>query len=103
LKHPPQPTYLFFPYTSLFRSGIVLDGQVISAPQVQEPSPGGEASISGNFSQEQASQLSDQLRFGALPLEFTVASEQQISATLGRSEEHTSELQSRFEIVCRLL
>src|SRR5699024_12220925 len=30
--------------------GIVLDGLVISAPQVQEPSTGGEASISGNFS-----------------------------------------------------
>ncbi|MGP5384928.1 protein translocase subunit SecD [Brachybacterium tyrofermentans] len=66
--------------------GIVLDGMVISAPQVQEPSPGGEASISGDFSQDQASQLSDQLRFGALPLEFEVASEQQISATLGTDQ-----------------
>ncbi|PMC75731.1 protein translocase subunit SecD [Brachybacterium sp. UMB0905] len=66
--------------------GIVLDGLVISAPQVQEPSPGGEASISGNFTQEQASQLADQLRFGALPLEFEVASEQQISATLGADQ-----------------
>jgi preprotein translocase subunit SecD len=66
--------------------GIVLDGLVISAPEVQEPSPGGEASISGNFSQEEASQLSDQLRFGALPLEFEVASEQQISATLGADQ-----------------
>ena len=66
--------------------GIVLDGMVISAPEVQEPSPGGEASISGNFSQDQATQLSDQLRFGALPLEFEVASEQQISATLGADQ-----------------
>ena len=66
--------------------GIVLDGLVISAPQVQEPSTGGEASISGNFSQDEASQLSDQLRFGALPLEFDVASEQQISATLGADQ-----------------
>ncbi|WP_422117344.1 protein translocase subunit SecD [Brachybacterium sp. UNK5269] len=66
--------------------GIVLDGLVISAPEVQEPSPGGEASISGNFSQEEASQLADQLRFGALPLEFEVASEQQISATLGADQ-----------------
>ncbi|AXK44937.1 protein translocase subunit SecD [Brachybacterium saurashtrense] len=65
---------------------IVLDGLVISAPEVQEPSPGGEAQISGNFSQEDASQLSDQLRFGALPLEFEVASEQQISATLGADQ-----------------
>lgn len=66
--------------------GIVLDGLVISAPQVQEPSTGGEASISGNFSQEQADQLADQLRFGALPLEFEVASEQQVSATLGADQ-----------------
>src|SRR5699024_1689408 len=66
--------------------GIVLDGMVISAPEVQEPSPGGEASISGNFTQEQAAQLADQLRFGALPLEFEVASEQQISATLGTDQ-----------------
>ncbi|MGO1198598.1 MAG: protein translocase subunit SecD [Dermabacteraceae bacterium] len=66
--------------------GIVLDGLVISAPQVQEPSTGGEASISGNFSQDEASQLSDQLRFGALPLEFEVASEQQVSATLGADQ-----------------
>jgi len=66
--------------------GIVLDGLVISAPQVQEPSTGGEALISGNFSQDEASQLSDQLRFGALPLEFEVASEQQISATLGADQ-----------------
>ena len=66
--------------------GIVLDGLVISAPEVKEPSPGGEASISGNFTQEEASQLADQLRFGALPLEFDVASEQQISATLGADQ-----------------
>ena len=66
--------------------GIVLDGMVISAPEVQEPSPGGEASITGNFSQDEATQLSDQLRFGALPLEFEVASEQQISATLGADQ-----------------
>src|SRR5699024_3082916 len=41
---------------------------------------------SGNDTQEQAAQLADQLRFGALPLEFEVASEQQISATLGSDQ-----------------
>lgn len=66
--------------------GIVLDGLVISAPQVQAPSTGGEATISGNFSQDDAGQLADQLRFGALPLEFEVASEQQVSATLGADQ-----------------
>lgn len=65
---------------------IVLDGQVISAPEVQAPSPDGTASITGQFTQEQAQQLSDQLRYGALPLEFDVSSEQQISATLGEDQ-----------------
>lgn len=65
---------------------IVLDGVVISAPRVEEPSPGGEASISGSFTHEQAAQLASQLKFGALPLEFDVASEQQISATLGSDQ-----------------
>ncbi|GAB4096350.1 protein translocase subunit SecD [Brachybacterium horti] len=70
--------------TSAF--AIVLDGLVISAPTVEEPSPGGEASISGNFTQDQASQLADQLKFGALPIQLDVASEQQISATLGADQ-----------------
>ncbi|PWH05887.1 protein translocase subunit SecD [Brachybacterium endophyticum] len=61
---------------------IVLDGQVISAPYVQTPSSSG-ASISGNFDQDTAQQLADQLKFGALPLQFDIQSEQQISATLG--------------------
>ncbi|MDK7742845.1 protein translocase subunit SecD [Helcobacillus massiliensis] len=61
---------------------IVLDSLVISAPQVQAPTYGG-ASITGNFSADSAQELADQLKFGALPLEFTVESEQEISATLG--------------------
>lgn len=61
---------------------IVLDGQVVSAPYVQTPSSNG-ASISGNFDQDTAKQLADQLKFGALPLQFDIQSEQQISATLG--------------------
>ncbi len=64
----------------------MLDGEVISAPTVEGVSSDGEASISGNFSQEQAKQLADQLKFGALPLQFDVASEQQISATLGSNQ-----------------
>lgn len=64
---------------------IVLDGDVISAPQVTAPSTTS-TSIEGSFTQDSAQQLSDQLRFGALPLEFTVQSEQQISATLGSDQ-----------------
>jgi preprotein translocase subunit SecD len=51
---------------------IVLDGQVISAPVVDEPIPNGEAIIRGDFSQEEAQTLANSLKYGALPLTFTV-------------------------------
>ncbi len=51
---------------------IVLDGSVISAPTVNEPITGGNAQISGSFSQEQALSLANSLKYGALPLKFTV-------------------------------
>ncbi|GAB2550432.1 protein translocase subunit SecD [Brachybacterium huguangmaarense] len=65
--------------------GIVLDGEVVSAPQVNEPSRES-TTISGSFTQASAQQLADQLRFGALPLNFTIQSEQQISSTLGSDQ-----------------
>lgn len=65
---------------------IVLDGTVISHPQVTVRISNGEASISGGFTQEQAEQLANQLRFGALPLSLEVQSNQQISATLGADQ-----------------
>lgn len=64
---------------------IVLDSQVVSAPEVQAPTSG-QSSISGNFTSDQAQELASQLKFGALPLEFSVQSEQQISATLGSDQ-----------------
>ena len=50
---------------------ITLDSQVISAPVIQSPTPVGSAtSITGNFTQEEAEGLSNNLRYGALPLSF---------------------------------
>lgn len=65
---------------------IVLDGLVISAPQINSVIPNGKAEISGNFTRESAATLARQLNFGALPLTFTVQSEQTISATLGSEQ-----------------
>ncbi len=62
---------------------IVLDGLVISAPQVNSVIPDGGAEISGNFTTAAANTLARQLNFGSLPLTFEVQSEEQISATLG--------------------
>ncbi|UCR89569.1 protein translocase subunit SecD [Mycetocola spongiae] len=65
---------------------FVLDGQVISAPTMQGIITDGKPSISGNFTQESAKSLADQLKYGALPISFTVQSSDEISATLGASQ-----------------
>ena len=65
---------------------FVLDGAVLVAPQMQVAILDGRPSISGNYTQETAQELADQLKFGALPIGFTVQSQQDISATLGTSQ-----------------
>ncbi|NUL44943.1 protein translocase subunit SecD [Cellulosimicrobium funkei] len=65
---------------------IVLDGMVVSAPQSQAVITDGRAQISGNFTEESAAALAEQLKYGALPISFTIESEQQISATLGADQ-----------------
>jgi preprotein translocase subunit SecD len=62
---------------------IVLDGTVISAPTTNAVIPDGKPQITGNFTEESARALSEQLKYGALPISFEIQSEMQISATLG--------------------
>lgn len=51
---------------------ITLDSEVISAPVIQGVTPYGSAtSITGQFTQEEAQSLANNLRYGALPLSFT--------------------------------
>lgn len=68
------------------RFAILLDGQVLSSPVTQAVISNGQPQITGNFTEEQARALSEQLRYGALPISFTIQSEQQISATLGADQ-----------------
>ncbi|MCC6904772.1 MAG: protein translocase subunit SecD, partial [Anaerolineae bacterium] len=63
--------------------GIVLDGVVISAPRISEPIPGGQGSISGDFTVEEADRLATQLRYGALPIPLRVDSTSTVGPTLG--------------------
>ncbi|MFJ5957169.1 protein translocase subunit SecD [Paenarthrobacter sp. NPDC092416] len=62
---------------------IVLDDKVISAPRSLAVITDGKPQITGNFTQASAKALSDQLRYGALPISFEIQSQEQISATLG--------------------
>lgn len=65
---------------------FVLDGKVISAPQMNAQILNGKPSISGSFNQETAETLADQLKYGALPLSFTTESSDTVSATLGTQQ-----------------
>jgi len=65
---------------------IVLDGTVVSAPSVNSPITDGNAQISGTFTQETATTLANQLKFGALPISFTQQSVERISAVLGSEQ-----------------
>ncbi|HWI32061.1 MAG TPA: protein translocase subunit SecD [Microbacterium sp.] len=65
---------------------FVLDGDVLSAPQMNSTILDGKPSITGSFTQETAKTLADQLKYGALPLSFQVVSSDTISATLGSQQ-----------------
>lgn len=63
--------------------GIFLDGTPISLPVINEPIPGGTATISGNFTPEEARDLVRNLNFGALPLPIELISSSAIGPSLG--------------------
>ncbi|MBC8050579.1 MAG: protein translocase subunit SecD [Chitinophagales bacterium] len=62
---------------------IVLDGKVISAPNINEPILGGSGQISGRFTVDQVKALSTQLKSGALPASLIVAEERSVGPSLG--------------------
>ncbi|EDX23471.1 SecD [Streptomyces sp. Mg1] len=71
-KQPPQNQF-----------AIVLDGQVISDPSVSQALTGGNAQISGGFTQQSAQDLGNMLSYGALPLSFQEDSVTTVTAALG--------------------
>ena len=65
---------------------IILDGLVVSAPRINEAIPSGNAQITGSFSQLEAQDLANVLKYGALPLAFDRGEVQQVSPTLGADQ-----------------
>ncbi|WTW93228.1 protein translocase subunit SecD [Streptomycetaceae bacterium NBC_01309] len=65
------------------RFAVELDGAVVVAPTVSQELPGGEAVITGSFSQKEAKSLANVLKFGALPLSFEQSEVSTVSAALG--------------------
>jgi preprotein translocase subunit SecD len=65
---------------------IVLDGTPVAVPYMGAVLDTGTAQIQGSFTESQANSLSTVLNYGALPLRFTTASQQTVSAQLGSSQ-----------------
>lgn len=70
------------------RLAIVLDNEVISAPNIQGPITGGSGIITGNFTTKSANDLALLLRSGALPAPLEVMEERTVGAGLGADSIH---------------
>lgn len=62
---------------------IFLDGEILSAPTVQNEIVGGQAVISGNFTVQSAKELARRLQAGALPVPIQLIAQQTVGPTLG--------------------
>lgn len=63
---------------------IILDGEVQSAPAVQSEITGGQVSITGGYTLEEAQSLQTILESGSLPVSFEYAQSQVVGPTLGQ-------------------
>ena len=70
--------------------GIVYDGELISYPRVDEAITGGECQITGDFTYEEADNLAQTIRLGALKLELTEVRSNVVGARLGQQAVSTS-------------
>jgi preprotein translocase subunit SecD len=65
---------------------ISLDGNVVSSPQIQGAIAGGNAQITGSFTQAEATQLQNELKFGSVPLDLKTLFVTSVSAQVGRNQ-----------------
>ncbi|MBP3616623.1 MAG: protein translocase subunit SecD [Lachnospiraceae bacterium] len=78
---------------------IVYDGEVVSAPVVQQPLTDGKAQISGSFTTEEAMNLATTIRVGALPLELKELRANVVGAKLGAEAINTSLLAAAIGVI----
>src|SRR5260370_29686530 len=90
IRRPPRST--LFPYTTLFRS-VEMEPEVKTATVVKFGTDGWRGIIADDFTYEN-------LRVAVSAIAHYVLLHENAAA---RSEEHTSELQSHLNLVCRLL
>lgn len=62
---------------------IILDGQIVETPVIQDAITNGTAQITGSYTPEQAAAVVRQLNYGALPVPISLVSTETIGASLG--------------------
>src|SRR5207249_12147754 len=102
LLRSPPPLSPLFPYTTLFRSGLT---PVLRLGTARPLPPGWLAGIVGaTLGESSAAETTVKVADTAtVPVILAAALRAGGDVLEMRSEEHTSELQSRFDLVCRLL
>lgn len=78
---------------------IVYDGEIVSAPVVQQALTDGKAQISGSFTWEEAENLATTIRVGALPLELKELRSNVVGASLGAEAVKTSLIAAAIGVV----
>src|SRR5690554_864042 len=87
-----HPRSTLFPYTTLFRSACQVAQSLFKTPKkISRIRSGQYLKYPDIFCNE------------AIPIDVLISPEQVVTEDIRRSEEHTSELQSRPHLVCRLL
>ncbi|MBY8884301.1 protein translocase subunit SecD [Streptomyces sp. PTM05] len=82
---------------------IVLDNQVVSSPSVSSAITGGQAQISGSFTQQSSEDLANVLSYGALPLSFTTSTVTTVSPQLGGEQLHGGLIAGAFGLALVVL
>ncbi|MFB5269182.1 protein translocase subunit SecD [Paenibacillus enshidis] len=66
------------------KMAIYLDDRLLSAPEVRQTISDGNASISGNYTREEANELAETINLGSIPLKLTEKYSQSVGASLGQ-------------------
>src|SRR2546422_6396599 len=102
IRRPPRST--LFPYTTLFRSKLNQIGSVTETLQcIELARSNGYAAVISHRSGETEDTFIADLAVGSGVGQIKTGSASRTDRVAKRSEEHTSELQSRLHLVCRLL
>lgn len=85
------------------RFAIILDGEIVSAPVINEPILGGSGIIQGNFAPEEAKELVDILNGGSLKAELKVEEQRTVTAQLGADSVEKGAIATGIAFLCVLI